>query len=327
MNSFQPNQVQAITERLANGLVAATPVPFDVNGKVHEAGHESYLRYMASQPIAGIAVWAHTGRGLMLDDRIAQRILRSWREALPETVIVAGVGSRSANFEDVRTRTMDMAQAAISIGADALLVYPPTCLRGNPSAGQLIVEHHAQLANAGLPLILFYLYEAAGGISYSPEVLDQLLAIPEVVGIKMATLDSVVTYQDVARQVRDRHPGKLLISGEDRFLGYSLRCGARSALVGMGAICSDLQAELIRAHTIGDSGRFLALSDAVDTLAAAIFVKPMEGYIQRLLWALVHLGVIPSAAANDPWGPQLSPDEFDNVARTINGLMLVTQEN
>ena len=254
MNSFQSvSKAQDVCERLANGLIAATPVPFDEKGKLHEAGHESYLRHMARQPIAGVAVWAHTGRGLMLDGETAQRVLRDWREALPEKVIVAGVGSRELNFEQATAATLEMAESAARIGADALLVYPPTWLRGHSLSDQLIVEHHAAVAGVGLPLILFYLYEAAGGISYSPTVLDELLALPEVVGIKMATLDSVMTYQDVSRQLRERHPEKLFITGEDRFLGYSLQRGARAALIGMGAICCDLQAELIRAHAAGDS--------------------------------------------------------------------------
>ncbi len=323
MNGFQAvSKAQRVRERLANGLIAATPVPFDEMGKLHEAGHESYLRHMALQPIAGVAVWAHTGRGLMLDDDTAQRVLRDWRKALPETVIVAGAGSRDQNCEHATARTVQMAETAARIGADALLVYPPTWLRGHSNRDQLIVEHHAQVAGVGLPLILFYLYEEAGGIGYSPTVLDELLALPEVVGIKMATLDSVMTYQDVSRQLRERHPDKLFITGEDRFLGYSLRCGARAALIGMGAICCDLQAELIQAHTVGDCARFLALSDAVDMLAETIFVRPMEGYISRLLWALVHLGVIPFDAANDPWGPELARDEFDNVGRTLDALAL-----
>src|SRR5437762_4111042 len=305
MNSFQPLS-KSVRERLANGLVAATPVPFDENGKLHEAGHESYLHYMARQPLAGVAAWAHTGRGLMLDDDTAQRVLRDWREVLLEKVLVAGVGSRDPNFERATARTVEMAEAAARIGADALLVYPPTWLREHPLLERLIVEHHTRVAGIGLPLIIFYLYEAAGGVAYSPKMLDELLALPGVVGIKMATLDSVMTYQDVSRQLRERHPEKLFITGEDRFLGYSLRCGARTALIGLGAICCDLQAELIRAHTVGDSARFLALSDEVDMLAETIFVRPMEGYIKRLLWALVHLGVIPLEAANDPWGPQLS---------------------
>lgn len=327
MNSVESvSKAQAVGERLAAGLIPATPVPFDERGKLHQAGHESYLRHMAGQPIAGVAVWAHTGRGLMLDGETAQRVLRDWRAALPEKVIIAGVGARDTNFAQATAGTIEMAEAAARSGADALLVYPPTWLRGHSLSDRLIVEHHRQVASVGLPLILFYLYEAAGGIGYSPQVLEQLLALPEVAGIKMATLDSIMTYQDVSGQLRERHPEKLLITGEDRFLGYSLRRGARAALIGLGAICCDLQADLIRAHTVGDSARFLALSDAVDMLAETIFVRPMEGYIRRLLWALVHLGVIPLEAANDPWAPELPPDEFDNVARTLNTLALVTQD-
>src|SRR6266550_2591538 len=110
MNSFQ-SVSKGIRERLANGLVAATPVPFDENGKLHEAGHESYLRHMARQPLAGVAVWAHTGRGLLLEGEMARRVLRDWREALPKTVIVAGVGSQGTKFEVATARTLEMAEA------------------------------------------------------------------------------------------------------------------------------------------------------------------------------------------------------------------------
>jgi 4-hydroxy-tetrahydrodipicolinate synthase len=319
------SKAQSVRDRVVNGLIAATPVPFDQNGKLHEAAHESYLRHMAGQPIAGVAVWAHTGRGLKLDIKTAQRVLRDWREALPEKVIVAGVGSRDLSEDNATAQTLEMAESAARLGADALLVYPPTWLRGH-SVDEQVVEHHAKVAAIGLPLIPFYLYEAAGGIGYSPQVLDELLTLPEVVGIKMATLDSVITYQDVSRRLEERHPEKLLITGEDRFLGYSLRRGARAALIGMGAICCDLQAELIRANVEGDSAGFLALSDEVDRLAETIFVQPMEGYIKRLLWALVHQGVIPFEAANDPWGPQLPVDEFDTIGRTLDALIAVDQK-
>ena len=327
MNPFVTlNAADVVRDRLVGGLIAATPVPLDGEGKLHKAGHESYLRYMASQPIAGVAVWAHTGRGLLLGGEMAGKVLRDWREKLPDKVIIAGVGSMDANLECATVRTLEMAENAARAGADALLVYPPTWLREHTRRDELIVEHHRRVAAVGLPLILFYLYEAAGGVSYSPEVLDELLTLPQVLGIKMATLDSVMTYQDVSRQLQARHPKKLLITGEDRFLGYSLRCGARAALIGMGAICCELQAELIRAHMTGTSARFLTLSDAVDRLAETVFVKPMEGYIRRLLWALVHLGVIPLDAANDPWGPPLSPKEFERVGRTLAALAPVTQE-
>lgn len=312
---------QRLRARLDGRLVAAVPVPFDHEGRVHEGAQESYLRYMASQPVAGVAVWAHTGRGLLLEEATARRVLADWRAALPRSVVIAGAGSR---LTDDTARAMDdsvaMAERAADLGADALLAYAPTWLRGHERRDELIVEHHRRLASVGLPLILFYLYEEAGGVSYSAEVLDELLSMPEVVGIKMATLDSVMTYQDVSRQLLACHPDKLLITGEDRFLGYSLMRGARSALIGMGAVCCELQADLVRAHAERDAARFLRLSSEVDALAESLFTRPMEGYIRRLLWALTHLGVIPAGAANDPWGPELPPREFEEIGRTLEAL-------
>jgi 4-hydroxy-tetrahydrodipicolinate synthase len=210
-----------------------------------------------------------------------------------------------------------MACRAAELGADAVLVHPPVALRDRPECDSLLIGYHSRIAEAGLPLILFYLYEAAGGISYTPQVLIELLARPEVIGIKIATLDSVITFQAIARLVKAQAPGKVVISGEDRFLPYSLMCGAQAALIGMAAACTTLQAELLRSHFAGRSRKFLALSSLIDDLAQHTFLDPMEGYIQRMLWCLVHQHVIPADAAYDPWGPSIDPAEFDRIGTCI----------
>jgi 4-hydroxy-tetrahydrodipicolinate synthase len=276
---------------------------------------------MADQPLAGVTVWAHTGRGLMLDRETADAVLKDWRAALPAKVIIAGAGAPpNSDPADATDHSVEMAERAAKLGADALLCYAPSWLCGREESDRLIIEHHRRLASVGLPLILFYLYEDAGGISYSHSVLDELLCMPETVGIKMATLDGVMTYQDVSRRLAEKHEHKLLITGEDRFLGYSLMRGARSALIGMGAACTRLQADLIRAYLDADAARFLKLSRLVDMLAEVTFIKPMEGYIRRMLWVLVHQGVIPIEAANDPWGPELTQSEYEEVGRMLPAL-------
>jgi 4-hydroxy-tetrahydrodipicolinate synthase len=148
-------------------------------------------------------------------------------------------------------------------------------------------------------------------------LLAELLARPEVVGIKVATLDSVMTFQAIARLIHTHAPAKVLISGEDRFLGYSLMCGARAALIGMGAACTALQDAMLQSFWKGDAGRFLVLNGAVDELAQHTFLAPMEGYIQRMLWCLVHEGVIPAEAAHDPWGPRLGRAEFEQLGACL----------
>src|SRR5689334_2611771 len=206
-----PDQLKS---SLAGGLIPAVPVMFDREHRFHERAHEAYVSFMSSQPIAGVAVWAHTGRGLLLDDVTAERVLRQWRAAVDKPLI-AGVGARHKDAQQATDATIAMASAAANYGADALLVYAPSWLKDHEQRDSLIVEHHKRLAQLGLPLVLFYLYEAAGGISYTRTVLDELLTLPNVIGIKMATLDSVMTYQDVATHMQTHHPDKLLITGED----------------------------------------------------------------------------------------------------------------
>jgi 4-hydroxy-tetrahydrodipicolinate synthase len=249
---------------------------------------------MAAQPIAGVAVWAHTGRGPWLAPEQRRVVLAAWRATVPDKVIVAGADS------------VTMARDAKLGGADALLAFPR---REDP------VAYHAALAQE-LPVIAFYLYEAAGGVSYDDATLHGLLSLPGVIGIKVATLDSVMTFQRIAALMRE-HPEQLLITGEDRFLGYSFQMGARAALIGMGAALTTLQANLINACRDGATDVFLRLSTQLDAFAQTTFVSPMEGYIRRMLWALAADGVIPDDACDDPWGPALPAAEREAVRAAV----------
>ena len=67
--TYSPDELRAT---LTAGLIPAVPVMFDRERRFHERAHESYVSFMSSQPIAGVAVWAHTGRGLLLDDETAR---------------------------------------------------------------------------------------------------------------------------------------------------------------------------------------------------------------------------------------------------------------
>jgi 4-hydroxy-tetrahydrodipicolinate synthase len=312
------------SSHIEGGLIPAVPVPFRADGQIDAKAQGSYVEYMAAQPIAGVAVWAHTGRGLHLSNEQRREVLQAWRDGLGrEKVIVAGVGATSgaattpAAYMD---SAVAMAESALQGGADAFLIHPPSPL-GKQSAGEeLVLKHHERLASLRAPMIVFYLYEAAGGISYSVDLLRRIMSLPAVSGIKLATLDSVMTYQTVANLLNAEFAKKTLIAGEDRFLGYSLMCGAKAALIGMGSACTQLQVNLLRSYFEGKSEAFLRLSQRVDRLSQALFIPPMEGYIRRMLWTLVHLGVLGIESAHDPWGPELSQTEFVNIEKTLRAL-------
>jgi 4-hydroxy-tetrahydrodipicolinate synthase len=285
--------MSGLAERIQWGLIPAVPVPFRGDALDGQAQRE-YARWMAAHPVAGVAVWAHTGRGPHLSAEQRREVLETWREALPDRVIVAGARDITMAIEARRGR------------ADALLAFPE---RSDP------VGHHRRLGRE-LPVIAFYLYEAAGGVAYDDATLHAILELPQVVGIKVATLDSIMTFQRIAALIRS-HPDKVLITGEDRFYGYSVMAGATAALIGMGAALPDAQAELLQAFRDRQWERFVALSALCDRLAQATFVEPMEGYIRRMLWAAAAEGAIPREACDDPWGPALPEREREIVDQVV----------
>ncbi len=299
-----------IRNRLRHALIPALPVPFTTERTIHRESHIRMAEYMADLQLAGIAVWAHTGRGMLMTSPERAEVLTHWRESLPNAVIIAGAGSHA------------MADQARSLGADAILCHPPTHLRNRPERERTsaIISYHEELSNSGLPLILFYLYDAAGGISYSPEILDRLFAVPNVIGMKIATLDSVMTFQDVARHMKTEYPEMLLITGEDRFLGYSLMMGADASLIGMGSALTAPQVDLLKAWYAEDMVSFFYYSDLIDRFSMVTFSQPMEGYIARMLYALSWLGIVSPEATYDPWGRELSREEIQRIADFLNAL-------
>src|SRR5690242_6868245 len=120
------SRAEIVRNRIHHDLIPAVPVPFDAAGHMAEKAQEQYARHMANEPIAGVAVWAHTGRGLLLNADQRRQVLYTWRNLLgPGKVIVAGVG---ASHRDVKDKikfvdaALSMARDALDGGADAFLV-------------------------------------------------------------------------------------------------------------------------------------------------------------------------------------------------------------
>ena len=307
-------------EEIKGRLIAAVPTPFDVSGDVHRQGLRHLVSSLVDRPIGGVAVGTVLGRGVTWPTEALTRVLATWREGLGGgrgLIALAGASPAARLPADVFGSARLMAHLAASRGADALLVHPPGALRGRPERDRLVLEYHSAVAEAGLPMLVSYRREASGGIAFGPDVLAQLLARPEVLGVEIATIDGIVTFQQVEALARELAPGKSVVSGEERFLGYSLMCGADSALVGIGSAFPSEVLGLLEAHASGDAARFLDLSARVDALARAIFAPPFEGAARRLLWAFVHDGTIPPEAAHDPRARPAGPTEFDRLGESL----------
>ena len=78
-------------------LIPAVPVPFDADGRIDPTAQGRYAEWMARQPVDGVAVWAHTGRGLRLDADQRAVVLRCLaRGTGPSRFVIAAAGAAPA---------------------------------------------------------------------------------------------------------------------------------------------------------------------------------------------------------------------------------------
>ena len=284
----------SVADRLAGGLVPAVPVPFRGDA-IDEAAQRGYARWMAAQPVAGVAVWAHTGRGPHLSADQRREVLDVWREALPDRLVVAGARDVTMAIEARRGR------------ADALLAFPE---RDDP------VGYHRRLSRE-LPVIAFWLYEAAGGVAYDDATLHAILDLPDVSrhqgGDARLGHDLPAARRRPARASRQaarhrRGPLPRLLDHARR-AGGARRNGRRAARPPGRPAARAMPSATGPASTRSPS--------CCDRLAEVTFIPPMEGYVRRMLWAAAADGALPAEACDDPWGPPLPPEERAAVERVV----------
>lgn len=316
----------SLAARLRHTAIPAVLTPMTADRRLHAAALEHYAGTVVSQPVGGVAVWAHTGRGPYLTAEERRRVLGTFR-AQTDKAIIAGVGGGrpavDGNPVDPLEAVLRQAEDAAQGGADALLVFPPRARGPAADREAAVFDLHARTAErVGLPIVLFVLHQAAGGYPYSAALLRDLLALPGVIGVKVATLDSAMTCQDITTLVRSEFPERLSITGEDRMLGPSLMWGADAGLVGIAGAACGLTTDLFATWYARDHSAFIEASERLDRLALATFFEPIEGYVQRMLWVAEAEGTIPPEAAYDPFGPELPSSDRERAHSVVAGLGL-----
>ena len=172
--------------RLHNALIPAVPVPFDAKEEFmrpHKSGtQDGWLDSRLKESLSG-----GTLVGAYASTRPSEP--RCWNAGgsvcgLHASALAAAGGSPGLVDPDqviLKAQTMRRVKPS-TLAADAVLVHPPTAFRDRPNCDTLVLEYHAAVAEVGLPLILFYLYEEAGGVRYGTETLSRLRPRPEVLG-------------------------------------------------------------------------------------------------------------------------------------------------
>lgn len=279
------------------GIVPAVALPMTPDEEPDLAVFRSYLRWIVDQGPVAIAVNADTGEGPTLTADERQAVLEAAVDEVGDRIpVIAGLAGPSTRA----ARTT--ARRAAAAGAAGLLVFPVGAYLGEPLPAEVPYAYHAAVAEAmDLPLILFQLQPALGGALLAPDTLARLVDIPSVVAIKEASFDArlFVELRDLLAGLRPI----VLLTGNDDFILESFVLGAHGALIGMSAVATRAQVEMVAAELAGDHELAQQRYGALLPLVRAVFAAPVRNYRARIKEGLVMQGVIPHATVRAPLLP------------------------
>jgi 4-hydroxy-tetrahydrodipicolinate synthase len=298
------------------GLIPATLTPMNKNFQIDYEQLKEYIKWLISFKIGGLAVNVDTGEGpcLYQDEKIG--IIKAVSEIVKRKVpIVAGLHAR--NTEEAIKSASEFKKA----GADGLLVFPHPAFIGEPSE-EVIFEYHNTISkNVDVPLIIFNLQPALGGVEYKPETLRKLSEIKNVVALKEASFDAK-KFVEIARTLKNVPRKITLLTGNDNFIYESLILGAEGGLLGFGTIAVKEQAEMFELVGKKRYEEAREIWEQLQPLVDVIFANPVRNYRARLKEALAMMGIIKTTYVRPPLMP-ISNVEREKIRGVLKKLKML----
>jgi 4-hydroxy-tetrahydrodipicolinate synthase len=303
-----------------HGVIPAIVTPMTSDGGLDLPALRGYVKWLIEQGPVALAVNVDTGEGPHLTADEKRQTLETVAEAVAgKCKVVGGVAGPST------AQGMANARAAKSAGADALLIFPISAFLGQPLNPEVPYRYHAAIAEAvDLPLILFQLQPALGGVLYTTETLHRLITIPSVTAIKEASFDAM-RFLQVKAALESASRKITFLTGNDNFICESFILGAEGALLGFSTLGTREQVRMLEAVQRGDIAQARELGHRIQPLADVIFAPPVTDYRARTKEALKMLGILENTTVRPPLLP-ISEVEHETIRRALQnaGLLLST---
>ena len=303
-----------------HGIYPSTVLPMREDFAPDWAAYATHTAACGLYPgIAGVLCNGHAGENTLIASAEKRQVVQETVRTLNgRGRVVAGVNAESSL--DAAREAAD----AMAAGAEAVMVFAPNGFALSQD-DEMAVRHHRLIAAAipGAPMFLFQGAHTAGRMAYSPQVLDRLLDLPDLVGIKEGGWE-VNRYDALRRQVRARRPDMVVLASGDEHLLAAMAHGSDGSMVSLASIVPGDILALDAAMRASDLSTARAVHERIEPLAEAIYgLAPPGRATARLKWCLHALGRIPCPAVRPPVGP-VSKDEaaiLGAALRTVRARM------
>jgi len=305
-----------LRERTIYGA-SAVLLPFHPDGSIDQTGFEAHLQRTVDAGLVP-AVNMDTGFGPVLSPAERTGFLRVAQDLGVPFIAGAHVTDQPGDAVDLPAYAAAMVEIAEHGGTP--IVFPSHGLSAVDDAA--LVEAHRTLGtyvDEYLGFELGPMFHPAGRI-FSTEVFAEVLAVPQVVGLKHSSLRRDLEWERLA--VRDRvRPEFRLMTGND--LAIDLVVHGSDYLLGLSTFDPQAFAHRDAAWAAGDDATFWAVNDVLQYLGRLAFRAPVPGYRHDAAMYLRHRGLIDhdGTHATSPERPDADRALLDQVADELDALL------
>ena len=283
-----------------HGIYPSTVLPMGPDFAPDWQAYAAHTAHCVLRPgITGVLMNGHAGENFVLSRAEKRHAVEvSVASVGGQRLVIAGVNAESS------LEAAEEARDARAAGAHAIMVFLPNAFAMAHTTEMALLHHRTIMAAVpGMPLWLFQAHHGAGRMGFTPETMDVLLDIPEVVGIKEGAWE-VDAYDALRRRVKAKRPDVAVCASGDEHLLACYVHGSDGSLVSLAVLMPDAIVALDAAIRAGDLAAGRALHEQLEPLAEAIYGAPPGGRATaRLKFCLAEMGVIPCPALRPPQPP------------------------
>ncbi|WP_051425788.1 dihydrodipicolinate synthase family protein [Jiangella gansuensis] len=259
---------------LLSGVMAPLVTPMERPGVPSAAAAPPLLESLAAAGVRSLMLFGSNGEGPLLPTSalgvFCAEVAARWRSLTgdgPVLVNVTAAGTAEA---------LERVSAVADAGPDAVVVSPPIYYRHRTDE---LVAHYAAFAAQPVPVVAYNVPRYSN--PFTPELIDEVLAMPHVVGVKDSSGDLALFGLLVAAARRRRDVG--VSQGSETQLVAGLEGGADGIVPGVANLAPRLCTELYAAYRDGRVVAADTAQETVDTLLALHTVRPGVPAVKAVL--------------------------------------------
>ncbi|CAD6447878.1 2438bac8-6d40-4a72-b5cb-aa286ba4f33d [Sclerotinia trifoliorum] len=251
----------------------------------------SHAIRLAEAGVAGLATQGSNGEAVNLTHSERQTVTATTRAALNSAgfahlPIIVGCGAQSVR------ETVQYCREAFAAGGDYALVLPPSYYAPLflPSSASVIEFFTAVADQSPIPLLIYNYPGAVSGMDLSSDVIIQLSAHPNIVGVKLTCgntgkLNRIVAATKTCKPHSTASPPFLVLGGSADFTLQSLIGGGHGILAGLANIAPKACIEIIRLYHEGK------IEEA----------QKLQEVVAQGDWAAIQGGIVSTKAGMQSW--------------------------